>query len=867
MRACPALALLAAISYSTAVGDEFDAQSTPPAVDFATQIAPIFRQHCIDCHGDESPESGFQLVNHQTAQAGGYSGKAILPGNSAASLLFLLVSAAHEDGLVMPPEDERLSPAQIELLRAWIDQGADWPTDVTLGEASPLANKAEHWAYQPIVKPALPEVKQQTWIRQPLDHFILRRLEDEQVEPAPAADKTTLLRRVTLDLIGLPPTPAEVHAFLQDKSPEAYERVVQRLLDSPHYGERWARPWLDLCHFAESDGYLTDQLRPVAWRYRQWVVDAINHDLPFDQFTIEQLAGDLLPAATTQQRIATGFLRQTLSNREGGADLEEFRVAQVLDRTIMLGTVWLGLTVGCAQCHDHKYDAIRQKEFYELLAFFDSADEINIDAPLPAEAEPFQAALQQYEQQRQDLIAPHREQIEQLQKRWEAKLLHAYRNPGQDHVWDRQWEVLGLVWGGGLGEGQLEGVQIVKLGWSQRTPEQQSRLLDYFLNSGEVVDPNRYKELGLGELNSQLIKLKDDLPHATRAPVMHQTQIPRPVHLFVRGDYRAPGIAVNPATPPWLPPLENPEHADRLALARWLVSPQHPLTARVAVNRAWQEFFGRGLVATSGDFGTQGELPSHPELLDWLAWQFREHGWSTKQLHRSIVTSATYRQSSHARPELGDPNNRLLARQSSLRLSAEQVRDATLAVSGLLSTKFGGPSVFPPQPDSVGMEGFDVQWEPSTGEDRYRRALYTFTRRQAPFAQNVTFDGPDPSRSCTRRQRSNTPLQALTLLNDPVFFEAAQALAARLLKQSPADFNQRLERLFLLCLARLPAEEESRELAAYWQQQLEIVREDQQAAALLAPATLFGKEGSPEDAAWTGLASVVLNLHEFIVRE
>ena len=705
------------------------------------------------------------------------------------------------------------------------------------------------------------------WVRQPLDRFVLTRMEREGVSPSVEANKVTLLRRVTLDLIGLPPTPVEAQEFLDDQSPDAYERLVDRLLQSPHYGERWARPWLDLCHFAESDGYLTDQLRPVAWRYREWLIDSLNRDMPFDQFTIQQLAGDLLPESTIDQRLATGFLRQTLSNREGGADLEEFRVAQVLDRTTMIGTVWLGLTVGCAQCHDHKYDAIRQKEFYELHSFFDSADEINIDAPLPGESQAYLEAKAEYERKRRELIDSNREEIELLQKRWEARLLEAYENPGQDYVWDRKWEVLGLIWGGNLGEGQLEGTQIVKLGWDKRTQDQQDRLFDYFLKHGDGIDSAAFAKLMLGELSGKIDTLQSELPKVTRAPVVRQTQIPRDVHLFVRGDFRSPGIPITPATPAWLPPFPKDIPANRLGLAQWLTSDDHPLSSRVTVNRAWQELFGRGLVFTSADFGTKGELPTHPKLLDWLAWQFREQGWSTKQLHRSIVTSATYRQSSAGRPELNDPDNRLLARQVSLRLSAEQVRDTTLAVSGLLSKKIGGPSVFPPQPDSVGMEGFDVEWKASDGEDRYRRGLYTFTRRQAPFAQNVTFDGPDPSQSCTLRQRSNTPLQALTLLNDPVFFEAAQALAVRVIRESPPESEERIRHLYAICLSRPPLNFEIQRLTDYWLEQFEILKDRGEAVQAIIGTEAIEEVDSVEAAAWVGLCSVVLNLHEFINRE
>lgn len=738
---------------------------------------------------------------------------------------------------------------------------------VLLGLLPALLAADPHWAYQPIRRPELPSVANEAWVRRPVDRFVLAALEAAGVVPSPEAEPTTLLRRVTLDLIGLPPTPAEVRAFLRDHRPDAYERVVDRLLESPHYGERWARPWLDLCHFAESDGYLTDQLRPTAWRYRDWLIRALNQDMPFDQFTVEQLAGDLLPDATIDQRIATGFMRQTLSNREGGADLEEFRALQTVDRTSLLGTVFLGLTVECAQCHDHKYEEISQREFFELYAFFDNADEVNIDAPLPGELQPLLTALPTYVARRAELLAPVQAEIDELQKRWEQKLLAAYRRPGRDHVWDRQWELLGLVWGGGEGEGQLEGTQIVKLDWSRRAPIQQSRLLDYFLKSGEVIDPSAFARLQLGELSSQLENLRKTLPPVTRAPAMRQTQTPRTTHVHEGGDFRARGIAVRPNTPAVLPPLPEGGPPDRLALARWLVAETHPLSARVEANRAWQEMFGRGLVATSADFGTQGERPTHPRLLDWLAAKFRDGGWSRKQLHREIVTSAVYRQSSRSRRDIDDPDNRLLARQRGLRFSAEQVRDAALAASGLLSRRVGGPSVFPPQPESVADEGFDVDWPVSAGEDRYRRGLYTFTRRQAPYAQHVTFDGADPSRSCSRRQRSNTPLQALTLLNDPVFVEAAQALAGRALQSTNGRFDRCIEQIYLLCLGRGPHALEVKRLREYWEQQVGLFASDEVGARGMLPAPNDPDRAVREAAAWTSLCSVVLNSHEFITRE
>ncbi len=731
-----------------------------------------------------------------------------------------------------------------------------------------------HWSFAPLRRPLPPQNRYQDQARNAIDRFVLSRLEAEGIDPSAEADRSTLVRRLTFDLIGLPPTPVEVAEFVADARPDAYERLVDRLLASPHYGERWARPWLDLCHYADTDGYLTDQPRPVAWRYRQWLIDALNRDLPFDQFTIEQLAGDLLPEATTDQLIATGFLRNTLSNREGGADLEEYRVEQVVDRVHMVSAAWLGLTVGCARCHDHKFEPVTQRDFFQLFAFFDSADEVNIDAPLPGELEAHMAKRAEYQRKRAELLAPVAADLAKLQARWEQKMLDAVAQPGKDHVWDRQWEVLGLLWGGNLGEGQLEGTQIVLLDPSRRTQDQADRLLDYFLRHGAVTDQQRWKELKLDELSGKLEALKKELPPIARAPTMRQTRNPRATYVHIRGDFRQRGAVVRPATLSILPPPSTRGEPDRLTLARWLVAAEpgaSDLVARVVVNRMWQEFFGRGLVSTPTDFGTQGAPPSHPDLLDWLASEFRDGGWGTKAMHRLIVTSATYRQSSRVRPELAarDPNNVLLARQATLRLSADQVRDATLAAADLLDSRIGGPSVFPAQPPSVAMEGFDNKWTASSGGDRYRRGLYTWLQRLSPFAHNVTFDAPPLSQCCGRRERSNTPLQALTLLNDPEFFQAAQSLAARLMREQQGSDNDRIAYALALCLGRTPRPDELERLTRYLAEQRTILASDPVGAAALDPAASAAADASSaaDAAAWTALASVLLNLHEFITRE
>lgn len=778
-------------------------------------------------------------------------------------------------------------------------------------------SRSSHWAFQPIRRSPLPDLPPGTRpeeVSHPVDRFIVERLARLSLAPLPSADRLTLLRRVHLDLIGMPPEPHDVAEFAIDVSPDALDRHVDRLLASPRYGERWARPWLDLAHYADTDGYLTDQARPVAWRYRQWLVEALNRDQPFAEFTLEQLAGELLPDATLEQRLATGFLRNTLSNREGGADLEEFRVEQIVDRVQMVGTIWLGLTIGCCRCHDHKFDPFTQREFFQLYALIDGGDEVNVDAPLPEERDTYVARRADYERRRDELVAPYAAGLAELQSRWERRLLQAADQPGQDHVWDRQWEVLGLVWGGQLGEGQLEGTQIVRTPNSRRRRDESDRLTDYFLRHGAVIDTARFAELKLGELAGKLEKLAGDFPRATRAPAMRQSPVPRPVHLHERGDFRSLGEPIGGGVPAALPPLtldqDAPTPLDRLTLARWLVRDDHPLPARVFVNRAWQELFGRGLVATADDFGTQGDPPSHPELLDWLAVRFRELDGSMKALHRELLGSAAYRRTSTASRELlrRDPSNRWLARQSPLRMSADQIRDAMLRAAGLLDERVGGPSVFPAQPASVVTEAFDNAWKPSRGGDRYRRGLYTYLQRLSPFAQQVTFDAPSLSRSCSRRERSNTPLQALALLNDSASLDAAAGVAWRVLVETPLDSPdaakdesldaRRVTKLVELVLNRASRPAETNRLVELLVEQRLLLAADDSALARLvdtsadvpldADSETKPKEGAPstntepdagrarlaklttiparERAAWLLTASVALNLHEFITR-
>jgi hypothetical protein len=825
-------------------------------IGYNRDVLPILADNCFQCHGFDKGQRkvGLRLDLADGATVKLKSGeKAIIPGDVKQSALIKRLFTDDADD-AMPPKKtgKHLTAVQRDILKRWIEQGAKYEP---------------HWAYIPpaesLARSGASQAPMAVKNRHSLiDELIRSRLAKEGIQPSPEADRVTLIRRVTLDLTGLPPSPLEVDAFVNDARGDAFERVVDRLLMSEHFGERWARWWLDLAHYGDSDGYLQDFIRPVAWRYRQWVVDAFNRDMPFDQFTIEQLAGDLLPNATVSQRMGTGFLRNTLSNREGGADLEEYRVNQTIDRTMTLGTTWLALTTGCAQCHDHKFDAISQREYYQLYAFFNNADEVNINAPLPGEREPYEAAKQEHDRKRAELLAPLAKPLAELQADWEKRLLHAEAHPNEDFAWDRTLELLGLQWGQSLGEGQLEGLNIIKTPLAQRTQDQRDRLLDYFLKSMPAALSDKSKELKLSELKSKLDALTKELPPVTRAPGMMTFPTPRQTHVHLRGEFRRKGEEVKAGTPAALPPLKG--SADRLALARWLVSPEHPLTARVVVNRLWQELFGRGIVGTSENFGVRGDRPSHPELLDWMAVEFMKHGWSVKTMLRQIVLSQTYRQSSTARPELvnRDPLNILVARQQRLRLSGEAVRDSALAVSGLLNRTIGGPSVKPPQPASVSKDGYKNAWEPSTGADRYRRGLYTFIQRTSPFAQFVTFDLPDASRSCTRRERSNTPLQALNLLNDPAFLEAAQGLASRAMRESRGDDAQRLAHAFALVLSRSPRPEESKRLLAYLDQQRSLFAKDAASARELLQDSPPGS-----DATWIALCSVLLNLDEFINRE
>ena len=782
--------------------------------DFVRDVQPILMNHCERCHGADRQESGLRVDSAVGLFEGGYSGPGIVAGQPDESIVWQAVAGTGE-ATPMPPEGDRLAAEQVALLRHWIEQGALAPRTETASSNERVAS--DHWSFQPVVRYGVPPVEHAAWVRSPIDAFVLARLEDQGIRPSPEADRPTLIRRLSLDLIGLPPTVEQVEAFLLDSRPDAYERLVDWLLASPHYGERWGRHWLDAARYADSNGYTIDAPRSI-WKYRDWVIEALNRDLPFDQFTIEQLAGDLLPDGTLAQQVATGFHRNTLINQEGGTDPEQFRVEAVLDRVETTGTVFLGLTIGCAQCHDHKFDPISQRDFYRLYAFLNNADEPTIDVPTEEES--------QARDELNTAIEPLRKRVKQLemellakQSSWEATLSEEAR---QALTTDVQ--------------------AVLDVAEGERTEEQQKALRAAYLQ----------QSTSRMELLHEIETLQKRMPNVATTLAMRERDEPRETFVMIRGEFLRPGVRVTPGVPAVLPPLpESDMPPNRLDLARWLVSPDNPLTARVTVNRYWQAFFGRGLVETENDFGTQGTPPSHPELLDWLASEFVERGWSTKQMHRLMVTSATYRQASYERPDLVevDPRNLWLARQVRLRLEAEIVRDVALASSGLLWPRIGGPSVFPPQPGGV-MELAQVKrdWNTSEGDDRYRRGMYTYFWRSTPHPFLKLFDAPDGNTACTRRARSNTPLQALTLLNDEAFYEAAEALARRVLDEAAANDVQRVRLAFRLCLAREPSAYEVRRL-------LEVVAS--------------GPGETPEDrlAAWTTVGRVLLNLDETVTRE
>lgn len=763
-------------------------------IDFNRDIRPILAQNCFACHGPDAAarEADLRLDSAEGATLMRAGERAVSPGQPEASLLIERIESDAPETLMPPPDSgHRLTDREKRLLRDWIATGANY--DI-------------HWSFLPPIKAQPPHVGKHGWPRHPLDHFILARLESEELAPAAEVDRYRYLRRVSLDLTGLPPTPEEADTFVADASNHSFEKVVDRLLDSEAYGEHWARMWLDLARYADTKGYEKDRPREI-WRYRDWVIDAFNADMPFDQFTIEQLAGDLLEKPTNEQYIATAFHRNTMTNEEGGTDDEEFRVAAVKDRVDTTMQVWMGLTMGCAKCHSHKFDPISQHDYYSFLAFFNQTEDTDRGDEAPILPTPTADESRKIRDS------------EQLVAKLSATL---------------------------SAEGRAATSTAKQVAADNIVPNLQARL---------------------DSATQQLAKLRKGV---ATTPVMRDLALAkqRKTRVHLRGNFLDPGALVTPNVPTLFGAFPPSAPPNRRGVAEWLLQPNNPLTARVIVNRIWARLFGIGIVETEEDFGSQGTPPLHPQLLDWLAVDLRENHWSLKQLIRSLVLSATYRQSSQVSTEKrsADPQNRLLSRGPRFRLPAETIRDQTLAISGLLTRQLGGPSVMPPQPAGVWKTTYSaLSWEDAKGPDRYRRALYTYWKRTSPYPAMTTFDAGSGEVCQMRRVRTNTPLQALVTLNDPAYVEAAAALAKRMAEASPftsdAALQKKLERGFRLTLTRKPTEREMQRLSQlYHELERDLGNDESQAIA----SSALGEE--PHDAAMVVVANVLLNLDETLMK-
>jgi mono/diheme cytochrome c family protein len=806
-------------------------------VEFNRDIRHILADNCFACHGpDKNQRKAHLRLDRQEdalADRGGY--QAITPGKPEKSELYHRITS--EDAKErMPPakSGKKLTPTQIDLLRRWIEQGGQWQ---------------KHWSLIPPRRPELPKVSNQSWPINAIDRFILARLEQEGLRPSPEADKRTLLRRLSFDLTGLPPTPEQVDAFQAETAPPAYEKLVDQLLTGPEYGERMASYWLDLVRYADTGGYHSDNHREVSL-FRDYAINAFNTNKPFDQFTIEQLAGDLLPGATREQKIASGYNRLLMTTEEGGAQAKEYMAKYAADRVRNASTVWLGATLGCAQCHDHKFDPFLTKEFYRFAAFFADIKEKavgrqdQVRLPTPAQA----AQLQRLD----DQIAP-------LQK-----LLNR-QTPELDAALAKWEESLRLPEVRALPKKLLE---ILLIAPDQRTAAQKETLAAHYRTVAPQLEPAQKKLANFQRQKGELLKT---IP----TTLVTVAITPRVMRVLPRGNWLdESGEIVTPGVPASLSGWRvKDRRATRLDLARWLVAPENPLVARVFVNRLWKLFFGQGIVKTLDDFGTQGAWPTHPELLDWLAVEFRESGWDVKHMVKLMVESRTYRQSSAVREELRqrDPYNALLGRQGRFRLDAEMVRDNALAVSGLLSRKLGGPSVKPYQPAGYwAMLNFPKrEWSNDKGQNLYRRGLYTYWCRTFTYPSFLAFDAPSREECTVERPRSNTPLQALVLLNDPTYVEAARVFAERIIRAGGKKTEERLHYAFRQALCREARPEEVQLLTSLYDKHSHEYQADQAAAVAL---LRVGDHPAGEDidraelAAWTTVARIVLNLHETVTR-
>lgn len=929
-------------------------------VEFARDVMPIMSGTCFTCHGpDEATrKSGLRLDIAEESRKLLKSGShAIVPGKPGDSEAIVRIFATDEDDLMPPRKSNlKLTAAQKEILKRWVEQGAEYQG---------------HWAYESFSQPAVPQPKQSDGARNAIDRFILANLETKGMKPSPQADRFTLVRRLSMDLTGLPPTLELADRFVKDQRPDAYERLVDELLAQPAYGEHFTATWLDLARYADSNGYAEDQKRNI-WRYRDWVIQAINSNMPFDQFTVEQIAGDMLPDASDLQVLATAFNRNTLTNTEGGTNDEEFRSFAIVDRVNTTMQVWMGVTAACSQCHDHKYDPLKQEEYFQLYAIFNqSADSDRGDnAPL---LEEFTPEIQQKKDELVKQIAALEKEIEvkkqalleKQQKEAEKNLLPAegpiktrfvrvenlgngvylhlaeveafagkenvarkgkasqistdFGGPPEraidgntsgtftensvthtaaaDNAW---WEVdlqsaqaidRIVIWNRGDGvSDRLKDWRIIALDekrqpvWVQtfHKPADPSVTVTLPALAKDLSAQTRDEIVSYGKgaapasklpEQDKLEKLRKELAsvRGVMTPIMRElpAKSQRKTHIQLRGDFMSLGKEVVPGTPAFLPPLSSDAKPDRLGLARWLVSPENPLTSRVAVNRYWDHFMGHGLVETPDDFGIRGGLPNHPQLLNWLASEFMKQNWDVKQLIKLIVTSATYRQDSRVTPEQleQDSDNKQFARGPRFRLTAEMVRDQSLMIAGLLTNEVGGPSVRPPRP-KLGLSaafGPSTDWTDSTGDDRHRRGIYTEWRRSSPYPSMTTFDATARTVCTIRRPRTNTPLQALVTMNDPVYVEAAQGLARRIMNDGGNTIEARAAYGLRLTLIRPPSAAEVKRIVMLF----EKVREG--FAASPADAKSFATEpigALPKEmdvidaAAWSLVGNVLLNLDE-----
>lgn len=987
----------------------FASAAIASAADYSREIQPLLAEHCLECHGPDDSKGGLVLTSLEAAKKQLKTGaRGIVPGQPQASEVIARVLTTDPEDRMPPKAKKPLKPQEVELLKRWIQEGAKFET---------------HWAYQPLKRVPVPPG------RHFVDHFIQAQLAEQKIAPSAEADRHTLIKRVHYDLLGLPPTPEQVQQYVEDTSPQAYEAMLDRALANPHYGERWGRHWLDAARYADSDGYEKDRPRPDAWRYRDWVIRAVNEDMPFDQFTIEQIAGDLLPGATEEQVVATAFHRQTLTNTEGGTDQEQFRIEAVMDRTETTGTIWLGLTIGCARCHTHKYDSITQAEYYQLFAFYNNGDEVTQQVPvspetwnayvkangdaaknlvplqkaldaakagLPARLPDWEKSVQKRLTEARRLqakadfsplaivavqaqsktkfsplpdgsqlvsgatpktdlytveLAPLNEPLAALQLEVLPDPALPAQGPGRSKNGNFVLTEVRLLRGKNAAEAAEVQLHSAKADFEQKgfsaTSTQDGdpatgwainghvgkahrltfqisqplqpgeklwlRLDQGYLKSSEHVlgrfrllgsrqiteesiappevlkilseEPKRRNPVVIKPLWDWLEKVDPEVIRAEKALADAKARLPKPplidvrviaqrhtntrrTHLLHRGDFLQPGTEVRPGTLAVLPPMKG--NNTRLDFARWLVSPENPLTPRVTVNHVWGRLFGEGLVSTVADFGVRGAKPTHPELLDYLAAEFINQGWSRKALLRLIMTSGTYRQESRHRAEMADidPKNERLWRQNRLRVEGEIVRDLALAASGLLSPKIGGESVFPPMPADIAALSYagNFSWKTSTGADRYRRGLYTFFKRTAPHPDLTTFDCPDANLTNVKRTVSNTPLQALTTLNAESFAEAAQALAVRALALPGTDAN-RLALAFRLCLTRNATTAEVKALLKLLEDARAHYRTKQEEALSAIGSHAAQGISTDENAAWVSVTRILLNMDEFITRE